>query len=275
MNKKFLWNKYGLRLRFIKSLKGKAWNWLFLPGGPGLGSESLNQLTANLSLPGTIWHIDLPGDGSNTSENNIESFKKWPLAMEEVVDAFDNVILAGHSTGGMQALSVQSLEKKLSALVLMNSAPDASWQHALANMMKVSPIAGLDRLDKIYKAHPSNEILKELTMTAAPYFFTKKGLKKGKAFLQSLSYNYQICDWSQEHFDGTYKAKWFPKNLLTLIISGAEDHLTPINLFKDHPKFNRNNILIKEIPHAGHFPWIENPNGVATAFNKFLYCLSL
>jgi pimeloyl-ACP methyl ester carboxylesterase len=270
MKKKYLWNKYGLRLQFIKSHKGKAWNWLFLPGGPGLGSESLDELTAYLDLPGTMWHIDLPGDGSNTSENNVESFKKWPIALEEVVDAFDNVILVGHSSGGMYALSLPQLEQKLSGLILMDSAPDASWQRELANMIQASPIAELDRLDKIYNTNPNNEILKELTVAAAPYFFTKKGLQKGKNLLQGLPYNCETCDWSEEHFDSTYKAQWFPQNLLTLVIAGTEDHLTPIRLFKDHAKFNQSNILIKDISDAGHFPWIENPSGVATAFDEFL-----
>jgi hypothetical protein len=42
-------------------------NWIFIPGGPGLGSEALSGLTTLLSakIPGTIWHFDFPNDGSN------------------------------------------------------------------------------------------------------------------------------------------------------------------------------------------------------------------
>lgn len=270
MKKKFLWNKYDLRLQFIKSHEGKAWNWLFLPGGPGLGSESLDQLTNYLNLPGTIWHVDFPGDGSNTTKDSVESFKKWPNALEEAVDAFDNVILVGHSSGGMYALSLPCLEHKLSGLILMDSAPDSSWQRELERMVHSSPLEELERLDKIYESNPSNEILKELTVAAAPYFFTEKGLEVGKDLLRALPYNYEVCNWSAEHFDSTYQAQWVPQNLLTLIIAGAEDHLTPISLFRDYVKFNRSNILIKEIGHAGHFPWIDNPSEVATAFGDFL-----
>jgi len=273
MHKKYLWNKYGLRLQYIKSREGNPWNWLFLPGGPGLGSESLYQLTACLNLPGTIWHIDLPGDGSNTFANNVEAFKRWPLALEEVADAFDHVILAAHSSGGMYALSLPSFEEKLLGLILMNSAPDSSWQRALQKMMQSSPIPELEKLDKMYKENPSNEALKRLTLAAAPYFFTEKGLEKGKALLQELPFNYEVCNWSEENFDSTYKAQWIPQNLLTLIISGTEDHLTPLSLFKTSEAFNRKNILLKEINHAGHFPWIENPNEVIKAFDEFLFQL--
>jgi len=270
MKKKYLWNKYGLRLQFIKSQGGRAWNWLFLPGGPGLGSESLSGLTACLNLSGTIWHIDLPGDGSNISENNIQSFRTWPIALEEVIDAFDNVILVGHSSGGMYALSLPCLEQKLSGLILIDSAPDSSWQRELADMIQSSPIEELERLDKIYRINPDNELLKKLTVAAAPYFFTEVGLQKGRELLQALPYNFETCNWSEEYFDSTYQAQWCPQNLITLVIAGDEDHLTPISLFKDYPKFNRNNILFKEISGAGHFPWIENPSEVATAFEEFL-----
>ena len=41
------------------------WNWLFVPGGPGVGSESLAGLVAAVRPPGTCWLVDLPGDGSN------------------------------------------------------------------------------------------------------------------------------------------------------------------------------------------------------------------
>lgn len=270
MKKNYLWNKYGLRLQFIKSQRGGAWNWLFLPGGPGLGSESLAHLTAFLDLPGTVWHIDLPGDGSNTSENNIESFKSWPLALEDVVGALEGVILVGHSSGGMFALSLPSLEKKLSGLVLIDSAPDSSWQRCLAEMLQSSPIAELERLDKLYRAQPDNELLKKLTVAAAPYFFIKKDLQRGEQLLQELPYNYETCNWAAQHFDADYQAKWVPQELCTLIIAGSEDRMTPISLFKERADFNRAHILIKEIEKAGHFPWIENPRAVARAFSEFL-----
>ena len=81
MHKSYLWSKSGARLQFIKSQGGDPLNWLFLPGGPGLGSESLYQLTECLNLPGSLWHLDLPGDGSNVTSDNTASFKNWPKAL--------------------------------------------------------------------------------------------------------------------------------------------------------------------------------------------------
>ncbi|WP_330318671.1 hypothetical protein OG301_04335 [Streptomyces platensis] len=37
------WTRSGVRLRALSRRAGR-WNWLFVPGGPGLGSESVRGL---------------------------------------------------------------------------------------------------------------------------------------------------------------------------------------------------------------------------------------
>ena len=59
------WTPSGVRLRRRTQRPGPL-NWLFLPGGPGIGSESLHELVDSAELPGSTWLVDLPGDGSNT-----------------------------------------------------------------------------------------------------------------------------------------------------------------------------------------------------------------
>jgi hypothetical protein len=65
MQKSYVWTKLKARLQLIRVTPTANFNWLFLAGGPGLGSESLNPLTQSLNLPGAMWNLDLPGDGSN------------------------------------------------------------------------------------------------------------------------------------------------------------------------------------------------------------------
>ncbi len=259
----------GARLQFIKFKAGASLNWLFLPGGPGLGSESLSDLTKCLNLEGKLWHLDLPGDGSNITSNNAESFQNWEKALIEAVDSLENVILVAHSTGGMYALSLPLLEKKLKGLVLMDSSPDTSWQINFVKMMEKTPILETEKLNDFYRQNPNNENLKELTIASAPYFFTKKGLRKGISLLQSLPFNYEACQWSEINFDSQYKHTWIPNKLPTLIFSGSEDHMTPVSLFSNLKEFNRDNITICEIKNAGHFPWIENPEDVSKVFSEF------
>lgn len=269
MHKNAIWTNLGSRLRFMKSEKGIPFNWLFLPGGPGLGSESLHELVDCLKLPGTLWCLDLPGDGSNTTSNNAESFKNWSKALLEAVNAFENVILVGHSTGGMYALATPLLEDALTGLVLIDSAPDTSWQIALGEMMKASPTPALEHLHQLYMQNPSPAILKEMTLTSAPYFFTEQGLQKGLSMLRNLPYNDETCNWSDKNFDSTYQALWIPKTIPTLIMAGSQDHMTSLSLFKQHEAFNRPNISMREISQANHFPWIENPEEVAAVFSEY------
>lgn len=266
---KYLWTKLGSRLKRVRSSGKKKLNWIFVPGGPGLGSESVAPLTSILKFPGTIWHLDLPGDDSNTRG----SIKNWKPALIEAVQALDNVILVGHSTGGMFALATPELQHLLKGLVLLDSAPDRSWQKQFAKRIQAFPLSKktLDRMKKhemAYLKKPSNNTLRNLVLSGTPYMFLKSHLKKGIRSMKNLPYNYKAFQWTEAHFDPIYKARWIPK-IPTLILAGENDLATPLELFQKK-KFMRKNIVMKEIKKAGHFPWIENPKDVIAAFNSFV-----
>jgi len=268
----YLWTKLGSRLKLIHSMQGKNLHWIFLPGGPGLGSESLSPLTSLLKLPGTTWHLDLPGDGSNLSG----PFKNWKPALIEAVQALDNVILVAHSTGGMLSLATAELQHLLKGLVLMGSAPDRTWKEHFAQKTQNYPLPKktlhqLEKYEIAYRKRPSNTSLKKLVLAGASYMFAKDHLEKGIRSLKNLPYNYKATQWTDAHFDTTYKARWVPK-IPTLILAGENDLATPLQLFQKK-EFNRSNILKKEIDSAGHFPWIENPADVVQAFNSYLKIL--
>jgi pimeloyl-ACP methyl ester carboxylesterase len=270
MNKEYLWTKSGARLHCARALGGKNFNWLFLPGGPGLGSESLFPLLDILQLPGNMWCLDLPGDGSNTMSNNKKAFSKWSDALMETTRALPNIILVAHSRGGMFALATPDLDKNLVGLVLMTSAPDMSWQKDLEDKLVDFPLPEADKADKKYRKNPTNALLRECIITAAPrMFFTKEGLRRGIEFLKKLPFNYEVFQWTEEHFDPLYQAKWIPE-IPTLILSGEKDIAIPIKYFEEKEEYKRNNILMKSIKNAGHFPWIENPQAVIAAFNEYM-----
>ena len=80
MNRDYLWTGSGARLQLVRANDGKNYQWFFLPGGPGLGSESLFPLINILELPGNIWCLDLPGDGSNIGDGM--HISKWRPALQ-------------------------------------------------------------------------------------------------------------------------------------------------------------------------------------------------
>ena len=89
-----------------------------------------------------------------------------------------------------------------------------------------------------------------------PYFFAKTSMTRGLEMLDKISYNHKLYDWKL-NFMQQYQAKWIPK-INTLILSGEKDCITPPCLFLNDANFNQDNIHIKIINSAGHFPWIEN-----------------
>lgn len=269
MPKNYLWTQLKARLQFIKTSAGADYHWLFLPGGPGLGSEYLTSLTQILQLPGTIWLVDFPGDGSNHTSDDERSFARWSEALLEVVATLENVILVAHSSGGMFTLATPGLEKFLTGLILMDSAPDASWQKFFAEYRQKHPVQKAEKLQAVYGENPCNETLKELTLACASYFSMPSNIAKTVNLFEKLPFNYKTFAWATQNFDDTYKAQWIPQNIPTLIFAGDQDHITPLNLFSQSADFQRDNIIIREIENAAHFPWLDNPDQVKLVFTEY------
>jgi pimeloyl-ACP methyl ester carboxylesterase len=264
----YLWTELGARLKLVRTGAGENLHWVFLPGGPGLGSEALAPLTSLLTLPGTLWHLDLPGDDSNLKG----SFKNWKPALLEAVTALENVILVGHSKGGMLALATPELQRCLKGLILLDTTPDMSWREQFARRVLHFPLSQetkveMKKLEAAYRKKPSNNSIMKLTVAGASFMFRKENLEKGVKFLRDLPYNYKAFQWTEAHFDPTYKARWIPK-IPTLILAGEDDMATPLQLFQKK-EYQRSNILMREIKNAGHFPWMENPADVVAAFNEY------
>jgi pimeloyl-ACP methyl ester carboxylesterase len=271
--KNHLWTQLRTRITFIKSKSGIPYNWLFIPGGPGLGSASLVDLTSLLDLPGTMWFLDLPGDGTNLVDQSPYYFARWTDALAEAADALDNVVMVAHSTGGMLVLSAPELKNRLCGLVLLDSAPSFIWQEEFALYCERNPLPKIAMWQEIYAKEPTAENLKKLTLAGLPYVFTKGGLEQGLRLFESLPYNVSAYEWSAKNFDSTYGALWVPDNMPTLIVAGKEDNITPLTYFRAEKNFQKSNILLRQISRAGHFPWIENPCEVKSVFEEFLNSL--
>jgi len=261
------WTASGVRLRRVSSGAGRG-NWLFVPGGPGLGSESLLGLVAAAQVPGTAWLVDLPGEGSNRGVPAIpaDPYAHWPGALTEAAQALDEVVMVGHSTGGMFLLSVPELAAHLAGLALISSAPHAGWRPAFARYAQHHPLPDVDAAAERYAQQPDDRTLRALTLAAAPWNFTPSASAEGRALLTGLPYCHDAVAWADAHFDDDYRARWTPHTLPTLIVSGDQDRIVDQRLWQDEPGFHGPHITHHRIGGAGHFPWIENPGSIRTAF---------
>lgn len=245
-------------------------NWLFLPGGPGIGSESLAGLVDLVDVPGTSWLVDLPGDGSNIDGPGIADapFRHWPQVLIEAAATVPNPVFVGHSTGGMYLLSTPELESLLVGLVLVSSAPDASWMPGFVRMTGQNPLPAVDAASIAYESDPSDVNLAAVAVASAPWNFGAAMVEAGANFLATMPYNGAAVAWSDENFDHDYAHTWWPIRLPTLIVSGAADRIVTQALW-DEPEFASGNVTQACIDGGGHFPWFENPKAVRRAFAHF------
>jgi pimeloyl-ACP methyl ester carboxylesterase len=268
MDKSEFLTALGVRLR-PRSQRPGPYNWLFFPGGPGIGSESLHELVDALAVPGTCWLVDLPADGSNTDLPPAPGghYQHWPQVLLEAARALPDCVAVGHSTGGMYLLSVPELAPLLRGLVLVSTAPDASWHPRYVAMTQQYPLAAMPEALRRFEQEPTNERLREVAVASAEWNFTPAGLEAGRDLLTRMPYNLAAVEWSDQFFDHLYAAKWWPQEIPTLIVSGGNDRIVDQSLWDAAP-FQASNVLHRTIPQAGHFPWIEQPAAVRAAFDE-------
>jgi pimeloyl-ACP methyl ester carboxylesterase len=256
----------GVRLRRRIQRPGTL-NWLLLPGGPGIGSESLHELADILDVSGSVWMVDLPGDGSNRNAPGAaaDTFADWPHVVIEAAQALPNVVFVGHSTGGMYLLATPELEAHIVALALLDTAPDCNWHPRFVQMVQAHPLPAVAAAAAIHEADRSDENLAVITVAAAAWNFTSAGLAAGREMLRRMPYNNAAVEWSDANFDHSYRAKWWPKACPVLILAGSEDRIVWQGGWESS-LYEGPNVLRRTIDGAGHFPWFENPQGVRATF---------
>lgn len=262
-NKRYRWSQYGYRLEQIKEGDKELGNWLFLPGGPGLGSEYLYPLLDILNIPGNVWLVDFPGDGSNTFESPVDYSTAWKEGLQDLVESLPNIYLVTHSFSGMFALSCPEIEPFLSKLVLMSTSPDQSWKG------EVKKLLDLVSFQESYQLNHDNQTLKAFFLETVSSHLAEGHFSDGVKFFENLPFNHHSFDWAAKEFHPTYQAKWIPTTIPTLVMAGTEDRLTPLSLFRGTTFEQRPNISFIEIEGAGHYPWIENPDKVSKVFTHF------
>lgn len=274
LTEKYLYDKNYTRFHLVKSVPGKkVFNFLFLPGGPGVDSSSLLDLINAMNISGNYWLIDLPGNGTNTQLPNLssESFKKWNEFLVEAVSGFENPIIVGHSFSGYLPLFCPKLEKILKGIVIIGSA--STLQSDLyAQTAKEHALPSLVNARQLFVKEQSLESLQALYMLEAEYFFTPEYKTKGiNTIIKKLKFSIPAEYWWYTEGVNFYNKNitWVPQKVPTLIIGGSRDYITPLAIFENDVRFKRKNIKIQEIKDAGHFPWLEQTSLVSKAIKKF------
>jgi pimeloyl-ACP methyl ester carboxylesterase len=257
-----------VRYQLFQTNEDKPYNWLFFPGGPGADSSYFANLIGCLNLPGNVWLIDLPGNGSNLSDG-FTNFDLWMEIFPEVIKQFKNPIVVGHSFGGMFPLLFPELEKYLKGFVILNSAP-ALWLQEAVAYSKAFNLPDLSQEMQEFTDKPSQESFDKALAACVPYYFPPSSLEEGKKWMAQVPCAYLPAVWWQRKaMELNFTAKWIPQKVITLIVNARFDCICPFTLFQKDERFQRPNIEFLLIENGGHMPWMENPIAVKEAFRKF------
>ena len=272
------------RYQLVKSTPGKSiYNWLFLPGGPGIDSNYLVDLINELDVEGNCWLIDFLFNGDNISRSNKadrnQILQSWGEYFLAAIDKFENPILIGHSFGGYYPLFFPELENILKGFVILNSAPT----------VPTAPTVDFPEFDKRAKENnlpfgaetvtsflnnPTIRTITERYLSLVPYAFPEENLTQGIKVIENLIFNVDTGYWWLTEGSKKYSTiNWIPEKVPVIVLGGSHDFLTPLSRFEQDQRFHRDNIEMISIPNAGHFPWIDQAdlvNGIFSSFNERL-----
>jgi len=264
----YFYDENHIRYTLAGSGFGHPFNWLFIPGGPGGDSSYLLSIIELLDLPGNTWLIDLPGNGSNTVQDNYD-YEEWFNLFIPMISKFENPIIVGHSFGGMFPLLFPQLEKLLQGFVILNAAPKA-WLEEAARCAKLYNLPDLSLEMKTFYENPNEENFKIALEACIPYYFPAENLERGKKFLEKVSIQFRPSAWWSKKAGTQFNAVWIPQNVPTLILGGSHDSIAPFSIFEKDVRFSRNNIVMKKINQSGHFSWVDQPTLFKTTVMDFL-----
>ena len=262
----YTYDENDVRYELVSSKEGD-YNWLFFPGGPGCDSGYLRSLASLSSLPGKVWLIDLPGNGTNQAKDGYD-FEEWFSLTVSTVKRFDNPVFVGHSFGGYLAFLAPELEENLKGLVILNSSPSLRDEES-ARVAKENNLPDVSREIEAFNNNPTDETLSKLLRAYTPYYFLNQEVADcNKTVFENIALK-SLLWWLNRTKEKGYRASWVPENLPTLIICSSQDYIVPPVLFKKDKRFNRTNIHFVEIEGAGHYSWLEKPGAVKAALENF------
>ncbi|MFA8450666.1 MAG: alpha/beta fold hydrolase [Bacteroidales bacterium] len=230
-------------------------NLIIIPGDPGLGSEYLLDFASSCMANFNIWLVDFPGCGNylKFEKTNYSQYTSYIMEAAQYIEG--EKIFMGHSYGAMLLMNSSEVSSIADAIILMSATSmDMVKQEIDAAMF----YRDLKSLVFSYQLSPSDESFKNMVISLCSNFFSYKTSGKGTRMISNNSFSHKSFDYFINDFFRNYTIR-YKFDLPTLIIGGEKDEITPISLFKKSHQFSLDNIQIKEVRGAFHYPWIENP----------------
>ncbi len=243
----------------------------------GFASFSYTWLSLVMLLPFNLRYIalDMKGfGGSDKPDDELYSARDQANILVEFINrlGLDDVIIVGHSFGGIVSLfSILSkkIKNKVSGLILIDA--EGYFEHMPDFIAKLRiPVANKFGLEFMSAHTLVKQVLEEVFYDHSK--ITEKMIAKYVEYLslphakQSLIQSaYQFVSEDMRHAHEKFSQIDTP----TLVISGAEDRVIPINE-SYHFKRDLPHVTMEVIYECGHSPQEECPEETAALITKFL-----
>ena len=243
-------------------------NLVFVPGGPGLSSISFNKLMP-LQEKYSLYFFDPMGTTTELKET--PNYTNLLNELKETISNIDNVILCGHSFGGIQAIHLASENLgNIKGLIVLGSPVSENAFSILGKNFEAGITDKHNAISDKLADEPTDDIYKEWFHVYRDFYFNPE---KSDEFISIVtedslcvkSYSEAIVESSQksEKLD-TLKEINIPK----LFITGSLDKVTPPESAKYEA--NKGGFKLKVVEGAAHFIQYECPEVTIKIIDNFL-----
>jgi len=245
-------------------------NVVMIPGGPGLGPLSFSLLD-NLNKDFNVFFF-YPSGTEGTLQKTIPTYNELILEMEETLFPLKNLILCGHSFGGIQAVELAVRNKIDIKSVICISAPFSNESFsAVENACENFCTGTVKALDEQFVKDPTDKNHKERFIGYAPLYFHQASLQKGIQMLrnENMSAKNLVGAGGEGRNKFSLLEKLKSMQMENYFLAGVDDQILPWKILKADA--NKGGFKFDVISDAGHFVHFDNPNETLNKIREFIY----
>ncbi|MFT6631887.1 MAG: pimeloyl-ACP methyl ester carboxylesterase [Bacteriovoracaceae bacterium] len=243
-------------------------NLVFIPGGPGLSSisfDKLHPLKEKYSL------FFLNPMGTTTKPNDVHDYDALLNEVKNSIKDMDNVVLCGHSFGGIQAIDIATNNyPNIKGLIVIGSPVSSKAFVSLGKRFESGITEKHTAISEKLENQPTDELYKEWFYIYRNFYFHPDNADQNIATITDdsvcvKSYTEAIAE-SATKEDRLYRLKSI--SIPKLFITGDADLVMSPKSAKDEA--NLGGFDLKIIKNAGHFAHYEQPQQTIETIDEFL-----
>jgi pimeloyl-ACP methyl ester carboxylesterase len=242
----------------------KKISFVVFPGGPGLGTNTLEQLVQLLPANALITNVNLPRC-TNIAQSRYKNFDQvcdW--IVDELHHAREPFVMLGHSYGSVFAAEIaMRIPAKVSGFIAIASPLSVSMKSHLDDYQgELRKVPAFGNAWQEYLACPTDETYRALSKSYIPYLSNDLSVQAtiNRLFTNDSSSPLATRHWQKpksdfaalEHVLASFDC---PK----LAILGEEDRLVPVVL-ANHD-YEQLGFRVTRVP-GGHFPFLESKKAI-------------